>query len=227
MVHGHKPQMARFEKNWAGTQNGLLAPAWRRNPDSYEPSGRHPVPPCIQATLTNTSCPTSCRVADVLYGLWAGRCEGGRHVKVPGRRNQREEAASQGRRSPTDGFLTDRRGQVCQSPSSQWRGHFPRPLWFLSITYQPGQSVAEIKQLLRTEGLWTQQGENSPTSLISLNLKRYINPWKAKITIWMTHRSGGLTVILTLSTSGHQCFLSHEMRGKHVELFLCSWKDIF
>ncbi|CAB1446413.1 unnamed protein product [Pleuronectes platessa] len=55
------------------------------------------------------------RVADLLYGLWTGRCEGGRHVKGPGRRNQREEAASQGRRSPIDGLLTDRRGQVGQS----------------------------------------------------------------------------------------------------------------
>ena len=80
----------------------------------------------------------------------------------------------------------DRRGQVCQSPSPPWRGHFPEPLWFLSITYQPGQSVAEIKQFLRPDGLWTQQGESSPRSLISLNLKRYINPRKAKITVWMT-----------------------------------------
>lgn len=140
----------------------------------------------VRSGNTYTSCPTSWRVADLLYGLWTGRCEGGRHVKVPGHRNQREKAASQGRRSPTDGTLADRRGQVCQSPSSQWRGQFPAPLWFLSITYQPGQSVAEMKQFLRTDGLWTQRGKNSPRSFISLNLKRYINPWKAKITVRMT-----------------------------------------
>lgn len=73
---------------------------------------------CPAVHSGNTSCPTIWRVADLLYGLWIGWCEGGgRHVKVPGHRNQREETASQGRRSPTDGILTDRRGQVYQSCS--------------------------------------------------------------------------------------------------------------
>lgn len=46
--------------------------------------------------------------------------------------------------------------------------------------------MAEIKQFLRPDGLWTQQGENSHRPLISLNLKRYINPGKSKITEWIT-----------------------------------------
>lgn len=186
VVHGHKPQMTRFEEDWAGTSNGILAWAWRRNHKSYEPLGCHFAWRCIQATLTNTSCPTSWRAADLLYGVRIGRCEGGRHVKVPGHRNQREETASQGRWSPTDGILTDTRGQVCQFLSPLWRGRFPGPLWILSITYQPGQSVAEIKQFPSPYGLWTQQGENSVRSLFSLKLKRCINPWKAEKTIWMT-----------------------------------------
>lgn len=93
------------------------------------------------------------RVADLLYGLWIGRCEGGRRVKVPGRGNQREETASQGRRAPLTGFSQTGEPRVCPSLSPQWRGHFPGPLWFLSITYQLGQSVAEIKQLLKPDGL--------------------------------------------------------------------------
>lgn len=120
--------------------------------------------------------------------LWAldGTCEGGRHVKVPAQRNQRGETASWGRQDPTDGTLTDRRGQGCWCLSALWRGHFPGSLRFLSITYQPGQSGSEIKQLLWAWGLWTQQGENSLRSLLSLNLKRCINPGKVKITAWVT-----------------------------------------
>lgn len=117
VVHRLKPQMTKFQKNSTGAWNGLLACARRRNHAPYEPSGRHLAWRCIQATLTNTSCPTSRRAAGLLYGFWIGWCEGSRHVKVPGNRNQREETASQGRRSPTVGILADSRGRVCRAYS--------------------------------------------------------------------------------------------------------------
>lgn len=100
---------------------------------------------------------------------------------IKGRRRHPRDA-----RAPAGETLTQTRGQVCRSPFVQWRDHIPGPLWFLSITYQPGQSVAEIKQLLETDALWTQREENSPGSAISLNLKRDINPLKAEITLLMT-----------------------------------------
>lgn len=107
-------------KNFGRTELELKMVSWhglgRRNHKSYEPPGCHFAWRCIQATLTNTSCPTSWRAADLLYGPWTGRCEGGRHVKVPGHSNQREETPSQGRQSPTDGILTDRREAKFASP---------------------------------------------------------------------------------------------------------------
>lgn len=115
-VSGPWSQMADFERNWAGIQNGLLAPARRRNQESNEPWGCHFGRRCTRATLANMSCPTSWRATGFLYRLWTGWCEGGRHVKVPAYKNQREEMASHGLQSPVDGVLTDRKRPNVSAP---------------------------------------------------------------------------------------------------------------
>lgn len=158
--------------NWKGSLGIRL----EKKSQVYKPWGCHFAWRCIQATLTNTSHPTSWRTAGLLY--WSLDCTmwGRKARKSAWSLKSKRRVGIPGTPSPTDGILKDRRAQICQSPplSPQWRGHFLWPLWFLSITYQKGQSVAEIKQLLKLDGLWTQQGENSLRSLISLNLKRIL-----------------------------------------------------
>lgn len=82
---------------------------------------------CIQATLTNTSCPSRLRGGKAwLYELCVRRCEGGRHVKkCPGRRNQREETASQGSQSPADGTVQTREAKFASRYLLRGEGPLP------------------------------------------------------------------------------------------------------
>lgn len=189
MSHGHLPwgHETNATGSWSqGTNgtilevlgrnlNGLLEQLRRRNHESYEPSGCHFAWRCIQATLTNTSCPASWRAADLLYGLWSVRCEGGRHVKVPGHRNQRESGIPGTTEPLWWGSHRQERPRLLVTISST-KGPLPQATVVPQYHLSASQSVAEIRQLLGLFALWTQQGENSLRSLISLNLKRCINP---------------------------------------------------
>lgn len=86
-VHGHIAHNEFLSKRSPGM--GL------EQKSRYEPSGCHWAWRWIQATLTNTSCPTSHRATDLLYGFWVRRREREaacvKKKKAPGHENQREK----------------------------------------------------------------------------------------------------------------------------------------
>lgn len=89
-------------------------------------------------------------------------------------------------------FLSFKRPSLpaCPTPTPTPSPPDPTSLGHCSSSESPISQAnhwAEIKQfLVGRQGLWTWQGDTSPRSLISLNLKRSINPGGAKITVWMT-----------------------------------------
>lgn len=105
---------------------------------------------CIQATLTNTSCPSRLRGGKAsLYELCVRRCEGGRRVKkAPCTQESKRGDGVPGKPEPRWWECPNTGGWVCQSlsPPRRVATSLRGPLRFLSITYQPGQSVVEIKQ---------------------------------------------------------------------------------
>lgn len=204
-------------RSWKGS----LGVCWEKKSQVYKSSGCHLAWRRIQATLTNTFCPTSWRVAGLLYGLWIVRREGGRHVKVPGRRKSKRRDGIPGTPSPADGIPTDKGAQIWESPSSQWRGHFLLatvvPQYHLSERSISGwdKAVAKAGWSLNTAG-----GELPQVSYL-IKLEKDINPWKAMITVWMTPVTETDSNVCLLSVLGYQCVSSVDKRRSCVG---CLWK---
>lgn len=141
----------------------------------------------VRATLKNTSCRNSRRGRLALWAL-GGTCEEGRQA----RKSAWSEESKRG-----DGILG--------TPGPHWwdshRQERPRLLVPICSLERPLPRVTVVPQYhlsarpirlwdkavsLSLEPLNTAGKENSLRSLISLNLKRCINPGKVKITAWVT-----------------------------------------
>lgn len=124
---------------------------WRRNHESYEPSGCH-FSRRLHSGNTYKHVLSEPFERGQGFALWAVRpTVWGRQTrkKVPWTRESKRGDGVPGKPEPRWWDCPNTGGQVCQSLSPPRRGatSLRGPLRFLSITYQPGQSVVEIKQL--------------------------------------------------------------------------------
>lgn len=111
-----------------------------------------------------------------LYELCVGRCEGGRHIKK--KKKKRLDAGIKGKKQARVPLMRGgEEGPGGSACSGEEATALHGPLRFLSITYQWGQSAAEIKQFPQCgRPLNTAGGRSSLRSLILLKLRGRINP---------------------------------------------------